>query len=79
MNKTGLIVGLVLTILGIYKIDMILIPTLNYFGKYIFFIAFNIFVFWVLWIFYKKFNGNLKILMPLIWGAVIQLLGVKFG
>jgi hypothetical protein len=79
MEKTGLIAGLVLTIIGMVKIDMFLVPTLNYFGKYVFFAAFNIFVFWVEWVFYKKFKGYLKILMPLIWGAVILLLGVKFA
>jgi hypothetical protein len=79
MNKIGLIIGLVLTGFGMYKIDSFLIPTLDYFGKYVFFAAFNIFVFWVLWTFYKKFNGNLKTLMPIVWGVVILLLGVKFA
>ena len=79
MNKSGLIAGLVLTIIGMYNIDKIIMPTLDYFGKYVFFAAINIFVFWVLWIFYKKFKGNLKILMPLLWGVVILLVGVKFA
>jgi hypothetical protein len=79
MQKTGLIIGLILTIIGMYNIDMFLVPTLNYFGKYVFFAAFNIFVFWVLWTFYKKFNGNLKTLMPVVWGVVILLIGVKFA
>ena len=79
MQNSGLIVGLILTIIGMYKIDMFLIPTLDYFGKYVFFGAINIFVFWVLWFFYKKFEGLMKILMPVIWGVVILLLGVKFA
>jgi hypothetical protein len=79
MEKIGLMVGVVLTIIGMVRIDGFLLPTLDYFGKYVFFGAFNIFVFWVEWVFYKKFNGYLKILMPLIWGAVILLLGVKFA
>ncbi len=79
MNKTGLIAGLVLTIIGMYNIDKFIIPTLDCFGKYVFFAAINIFVFWVLWIFHKKFNGNLKFLMPVIWGVVILLMGIKLA
>ena len=79
MQKTGLIIGLIMTIIGMYNIDMFLVPTLDYFGKYVFFAVFNIFVFWVLWTFYKKFNGNLKVFMPVVWGVVILLLGVKFA
>jgi ABC-type lipoprotein release transport system permease subunit len=79
MQKIGLIIGLILTIIGMYNIDKFIIPTLDYFGKYVFFTAINIFVFWVLWSFYKKFNGNLKIIMPIVWGVVILLIGVKFA
>ena len=77
MEKIGLIIGGVLTIIGIYRIDKFLIPTLDYFGKYVFFIVFNIFVFWSLWIFYKKFSGFLKIIMPVVFGIIILLIGVK--
>lgn len=79
MERIGLIIGLVLTIIGIVKIDMFLIPTLNYFGKYVFFAAFNIFVFWVEWVFYKKFGGLMKIIMPAVFGLIILLIGVKFA
>jgi hypothetical protein len=78
MEKVGLIIGLILTIIGIYKIDRFLIPTLDYFGKYVFFIAFNIFVFWVLWGFYKKFSGIMRVIMPIIFGIIILLIGIKF-
>ncbi|GAB6074022.1 hypothetical protein [Nautilia lithotrophica] len=79
MQNLGLIVGLILTIIGMYKIDMFLIPTLDYFGKYVFFAAINIFVFWIEWFFYKKFEGLMKILMPIGWGVIILLIGVKFA
>jgi hypothetical protein len=78
MEKIGLIIGAVLTIIGIYRIDKFLTPTLDYFGKYVFFAAFNIFVIWVLWVFYKKFSGLLKIIMPMMFGIIILLIGVKF-
>ena len=77
MEKTGLIIGLILTIIGMYNIDKFLIPTLDYFGKYVFFATFNFFVFWILWIFYRKFNGFLKTIMPLMFGIIILLIGVK--
>jgi hypothetical protein len=77
MEKIGLIIGGVLTIIGIYKIDKFLIPTIDYFGKYVFFVAFNIFVFWVLWVFYKKFSGFLQIVIPIVFGVIIMLIGVK--
>jgi len=78
MEKLGLIVGVVLTIIGMYKIDKFLIPTLDYFGKYVFFIVFNIFVFWIAWVFYKKFNGLVKVVMPIIFGIIVLLIGFKF-
>ncbi|ACM92260.1 putative NADH dehydrogenase 5 [Nautilia profundicola AmH] len=79
MEKVGLIIGLFLTIFGMYKIDIVLIPTLDYFGKYVFFGAINIFVFWVEWFFYKRFDGLLRILMPFMFGLVILLIGVKIA
>jgi len=77
MQKIGLIIGGVLTIIGMYNIDKFLIPTLDYFGKYVFFAAFNFFVFWVLWVFYKKFSGFLKTIMPVMFGIIILLIGVR--
>jgi hypothetical protein len=77
MEKVGLIVGFILTIIGMYKIDIFLIPTLDYFGKYVFFGVINIFVFWMLIVFYKKFRGVLQIVMPIVFGVIIMLIGVK--
>ena len=77
MDKAGLIIGAVLSLIGMYKIDMFLLPTLDYFGKYVFFAAINIFVFWVVYVFYKKFSGILKIAMPVVFGFVIMMLGIK--
>ena len=56
MKKVGLTIGAILTTIGMYKIDKFLIPTLDYFGKYVFY---NTFIFWSLWKFYK-FNGKFK-------------------
>jgi hypothetical protein len=84
MNKLGLIIGLILSIIGMYFIDrnILLSFELNHskwFGRYVYFIAFNVLVLWVLWIFCKKFRGILKILMPLLFGIIILFIGVKLA
>jgi len=77
MDKYGLIAGILLAALGMYKIDVFLIPTLDYFGKYVFFTSFNIFVFWVVWVFHKKFSGVLKTVMPSLFGFIVMIVGLK--
>ena len=84
MNTIGLIIGLILTIIGIYYIDknILLSFELNqskWFGRYVFFVAFNILVVWVEWVFYKKFSGILKITMPILFGIIILFIGVKIA
>jgi len=79
MERLGLILGLIIGLYGLYKIDYILYEGLNYFGKYVFFTLFNLFVLYLFWFFYKRFNGYLKIIMPLLWGAVILLGGFKIA
>ena len=76
MEKIALIIGFILTSIGMYEIDKFLIPTLDYFGKYIFFIILNIFIFWSLWISYKL-SGKLKIVMPIFIGVVILMIGIN--
>ena len=73
MEKVGLIIGVILTSIGMYKIDTFLIPTLDYFGKYVFFVIFNIFIFWSLWESYKK----LKAVMPIFIGVVVVIVGMN--
>jgi hypothetical protein len=77
VDKIGLIVGIVLSLVGLYKIDSFLYPTLDYFGKYVFFTLMNIFSIWLVYLFFKSFNGFLKILMPTLMGGVVLLVGVK--
>ncbi|MEO1924115.1 MAG: hypothetical protein ABGX25_06365 [Nautiliaceae bacterium] len=79
MNRLGLIIGLLAGLYGLYKIDYILYEGLNYFGKYVFFTFFNLFVIYLFWFFYKRFNGILQIIMPLLWGVVILLVGFKIA
>jgi len=79
MERLGLILGLIIGLYGLYKIDYILYGGLNYFGKYVFFTLFNLFVLYIFWFFYKRFSGYLKIIMPLLWGVVILLVGVKIA
>ena len=78
MKYIGLIMGLILGAVGMYRIDYVLYEGLNYFGKYVFFAMFNLFVLWLFWFFYKRFEGVLKIAMPLLLGVVLLLVGYKF-
>jgi hypothetical protein len=84
VDKAGLIIGLILAIIGLYYIDenILLSFELNqskWFERYVFFVAFNILVLWVLWVFYKKFKGVLKITMPLLFGIIVLFIGVKLA
>jgi len=76
VEKIGLIIGFILASIGMYNIDKFLIPTLDYFGKYAFFIIFNVFIFWSLWISYK-FNKKLKIIIPIFIGVLVLIVGIS--
>ena len=71
MNKLGLIIGIILGIIGIYKIDIVLIEGLNYFGKYVFFGLFHLFIIYLYYLSFKRFKGRWKIIMPIILGFII--------
>ncbi|MEO1958940.1 MAG: hypothetical protein ABGX23_05250 [Nautiliaceae bacterium] len=75
MQRIGLLVGLLLVIIGLYRIDLLLYKTLDYFGKYVFFGLFNIMSLFLVFYFYKKFDGILKITMPLLFGLIVALIG----
>ncbi|GAB6045337.1 hypothetical protein JCM11957_09350 [Caminibacter profundus] len=77
MQYFGLIIGLILGIYGLVRIDYVLYMGLNYFGKYVFFGLFNIFTLYFFWFFYKKFSGWLQIVMPAIYGFIILLVSFK--
>jgi hypothetical protein len=79
LEKIGWILGLLLSLGGLFKLDGFLYQTLDYFGKYVFFILMNIFAVWLPYAFYRVFNGYLKILMPILAGGIILLIGVKFA
>jgi len=79
VDKIGLLIGIILGAIGLYKIDIVLIAGLNYFGKYGFFIIFHIFIIYLYYISYKKFTGYKKVLMPIILGLIIFFLGVILG
>jgi hypothetical protein len=84
MNKLGLIIGVVLSIIGLYFIDKNILISFElnhskWFGRYVFFAAFNVLILWTVWIFYRKFSGILKITMPLLFGIIILFIGVKLA
>ena len=76
-DKAGLIIGLLIGLFGLYRIDYVLYLGLNYFGKYVFFVIFNIFVVYLFWILYKKTKGVLKQLGPLFLGLLIFIIGLN--
>ncbi|WP_096258226.1 hypothetical protein [Lebetimonas natsushimae] len=84
MDKAGLIIGLILAVAGLYYIDenILLSFELNqskWFGRYVFFATFNVLILWVLWVFYKKFGGLLKITMPVLFGIIVLFIGIKLA
>lgn len=75
--KAGYFTGILLTAFAVYKLDLILIEGLNYFGKYVFFALFHIVV---LYSFYAVFNAqNWKKLIPLFEGIFFLLLDLSLG
>ncbi len=79
MKYIGLIIGIVLGFIGIYKIDVVLIKGLNYFGKYVFFVIFHLFILYIYYFIYKKSEGRLKIILPIIFGMILLLFGIILG
>ena len=79
MKYLGLIVGIVLGVIGIYKLDIVLIAGLNYFGKYVFFGLFHIFIVYLYYFSFKKFKGKFKIIMPVILGLILFFVGMMLG
>jgi len=74
LDKLALVIGIMLGIIGLYKIDIVLIAGLNYFGKYVFFGLFHIFIIYIYYLSYKKFSGFIKTVMPIFIGMIILLL-----
>jgi len=79
LQYLGLIIGIILGIIGLYKIDIILIAGLNYFGKYVFFGLFQLFIIYLYYLSFKKFNGKWRIIMPIILGLIIFIAGIILG
>jgi len=79
LDKLALIIGIILGIIGLYKIDIVLIAGLNYFGKYVFFGLFNLFILYAYYYFFKKLNFKLKLIMPIVIGIALLILGESLG
>jgi len=79
LSYIGLVIGIILGVIGLYKIDIVLIAGLNYFGKYVFFGLFHIFIIYMFYLSFKKFSGYMKILMPILFGLIILLISFKLG
>ena len=79
MKYLGLIIGIILGLIGLYKIDIVLIAGLNYFGKYVFFTLFHLFLIYIYYLSFTKFRGIMKIIMPIFIGFIIFLVSFKLG
>jgi len=73
----GILLGIVLGLYGLFRIDYVLYEGLNYFGKYVFFTLFNLFVLYVFWFFYKRFSGWVQPAIITLYGLVIFLISYK--
>ena len=78
VKKIGFIIGLILGIIGLYKIDMTLIVGLNYFGKYVFFVLFQLFIIYLYYFSFKKLKGWKSTAASLVLGAILFYGGIKF-
>jgi len=74
MKKVIFIIGIILGLIGLYKIDTVLIAGLNYFGKYVFFGLFHLFIIYFYYLSYKK-NWYLSIII----GGILFSLGIILG
>jgi len=74
LQYIGLIIGIFLGIVGLYRIDIILIAGLNYFGKYVFFGLFHLFIIYLYYLAFKK-NWYLTIIL----GGFLLILGFLTG
>ena len=79
MKYIGLIIGIILGAVGLYKLDLVLIAGLNYFGKYVFFGLFHLFIIYLYYVSFKRFKGKFKIIMPIVLGLVLFVLGIFLG
>jgi len=81
VDKIGLLIGIILGAIGLYKIDIVLIAGLNYFGKYVFFGLFHLFIVYLYYYIYKhtKLNQKLKSLFEVLLGLGLFLLSFIIG
>jgi len=73
-EKMFLIIGYIFILGGIIKFDIFIYPTLDYFGKFVFVIALNIFPFWVLWELNKK-NKLYALIAGVVGGLTFYYMG----
>ena len=77
MDKVAFIIGVILGVIGLYKIDMILIAGLNYFGKYVFFVLFQLFIVYLYYFSFVKLKGWMKIVAPVLLGIILLYGGLS--
>ncbi len=78
MEKIGFLIGLIIGLYGLYKIDLTLIAGLNYFGKYVFFTLFQLFIIYLYYLCFKKLKGWKSAAASLLLGIILFYGGIKF-
>jgi len=72
-SKAILIVSFVIITYGLFRVDSFLIPTLDYFGKFVYFGLFNIFTYFVVYKTQKFFNEKKEFLGDIL--AIVISIG----
>jgi putative flippase GtrA len=62
INRAVLIVSFIIITYGLYRLDKFLIPTLDYFGKFVYFGALNIFIYIFVYKIQQFFNQKNQII-----------------
>jgi len=73
-EKLILYISFLVILLGLIKFDILVYPTLDYFGKYVFFIALNIMPFYIANLFFNIKNKKLAYFLTLFWGIGVGVI-----
>ncbi len=76
MKRAFLLISYVILFIALYKIDKFLIPTLDYFGKYVFFILLNLSLIYILYKIFFISKGVYKVILPLIFSSFVFILSL---
>jgi predicted neutral ceramidase superfamily lipid hydrolase len=73
-KKLVLYISFLIILVPLIKFDIFIYPTLDYFGKYVFVLALNVFPFWITIMLFNLKNEKLKIILPLLWSVFVGVI-----